>query len=149
MMIFGEKEDKEYTLRQAVYGVMFSEQNDKIAVVRTERGNYFLPGGGLEDNETHEECLKREALEEIGMAIEVGPYIGSAQQYFSSPDGKEAFLHEGHFYFCFEINLLDIPSEEDHFLEWMDPAKATKCFFHQHQSWAIKEALRINGRKGD
>jgi 8-oxo-dGTP diphosphatase len=97
---------------------MFSEQKEKVAVLRTSRGDYFLPGGGIENNETHEDCLKREAMEEMGMVVEMGHYIGSAQQYFSDQDGKNHYLNEGHFYLCFEIKQLAVPKEDDHFLEW-------------------------------
>lgn len=37
---------------------------------------YFLPGGEIGNNETHEECLKRECSEEIGYNIMFGEYIG-------------------------------------------------------------------------
>ena len=43
---------------------MFNDQKDKIAIIETGDGKYFLPGGGIENTETHEECMKREALEE-------------------------------------------------------------------------------------
>lgn len=32
---------------------------------------YVFPGGGLEENETFEECAKREILEEFGINVEV------------------------------------------------------------------------------
>jgi hypothetical protein len=47
MMIFGEKEDKEYTLRQAVYGAMFSEQKVELP---TTYQPYGLIEGGIPRN---------------------------------------------------------------------------------------------------
>ncbi|MGE7918290.1 hypothetical protein ACQKM9_04985 [Viridibacillus sp. NPDC093762] len=44
---------------------MFDSQKDKIAVIQTSDGKYFLPRRGIEKSETHEECLKRESLEEM------------------------------------------------------------------------------------
>ncbi|WP_245595313.1 NUDIX domain-containing protein [Fictibacillus gelatini] len=38
----------------------------------------------MENNETHEECLKREVLEEMGMNIEIGLFVGCARRYFYS-----------------------------------------------------------------
>jgi len=53
--VFGEKKkDTEYKWRPAVYGLMFNEPKDKIAVIQISDGKYFLPGGGIENNETHE-----------------------------------------------------------------------------------------------
>ncbi len=36
---------------------------------RQERVFYTFPGGGIEENETEEECVKREVLEEFGLVI--------------------------------------------------------------------------------
>ena len=48
-------------------------KDDKIALMkRTKRGKrfYVFPGGGLEENETPEQCCKREVLEEFGINVE-------------------------------------------------------------------------------
>jgi 8-oxo-dGTP diphosphatase len=85
IITFGEKEKgKEYIWRPAVYCLMFNSQKNKIAIIKTRDGKYFLPGGGIENKETHEECLKREALEEMGIDIEIGHFIGCARRYFYS-----------------------------------------------------------------
>ncbi|GEM_PF-5277351 len=69
---FGEKlKNTTYFERKAVYGIVFDE--GKIAAVKTPKG-YFLPGGGIERNENHTQCLEREFMEETGYEIEVGRY---------------------------------------------------------------------------
>jgi len=59
--------NKQYTKRPGAYGII---ENDDglIAVIKTKTG-YFLPGGGIEENESPEECLARECLEEILIMI--------------------------------------------------------------------------------
>jgi 8-oxo-dGTP diphosphatase len=55
IIIFGEKEEgREYIIRPAVYCVMFNCQYNKVAIIQTGDGKYFLPGGGIEGNESHE-----------------------------------------------------------------------------------------------
>ena len=101
VITFGQKDEtKDYILRPAVYCLMFNHLKDKIAIIETGDGKYFLPGGGIEDNETHEECMKREALEEMGMEIELGQFIGCAQRYFFSTNEYQYYLSEGYFYLC-------------------------------------------------
>ena len=70
--VFGIKENVNYTDRVGVYLVPMKE--GKIGVVETSKG-YFLLGGGLDSGENHEECLKRECLEEIGYTVSVGSKI--------------------------------------------------------------------------
>ena len=41
-------------------------KNNRILLVESNWGDYKFPGGGLEENETHEDCLKREVREETG-----------------------------------------------------------------------------------
>lgn len=144
MITFGEKEKgKEYIWRPAAYCVIFDAQKKKIAIIQTSDGKYFLPGGGIENNETHEECLKREALEEMGMDIELGQFIGSAQRYFYSTNEYKYYLSEGYFYFCKMGRQISKPVEADLSLIWIEPNQAIEYLFHEHQSWEVNETLRL------
>jgi len=58
---FGEKlQGIEYKDRIGAYAIIF-DSNDRVAVVQTSTG-YFLLGGGLDINETHEEWAVRQAV---------------------------------------------------------------------------------------
>ena len=55
---------------------VFHNQKDRICKsLKQVMVSIFLPGGGIENTETHEECIKKEALEEMGMEIEVGHFL--------------------------------------------------------------------------
>ena len=139
------EENKEYIRRPAVYGIVLNEQKDQIAIIQAGDGNCFLPGGGIEHKETHEECMKREALEEMGMAIELGPFLGCAQRYFYSTNEYKYYLSEGFFYIGELGKRVCEPTEEDNFLVWVNPVDAIDQLFHEHQAWAVKEALKTLG----
>ena len=144
IITFGQKEeDKEYILRPAVYCLMFNNQKDKIAIIETGNGEYFLPGGGIENNETHEECMKREALEEMGMEIKLGRFIGYAQSYFFSTNECKYYLSEGHFYLCEMGTQVSEPTEENHLLIWVEPIRAVENLVHEHQIWAVNKVLKM------
>lgn len=61
------EKDKEYIKRPGAYGVI-KNVDGLVAIIKTKTG-YFLPGGGIEKDESPVECLKRECLEEIGAEI--------------------------------------------------------------------------------
>lgn len=48
------------------------QNNHLLAMYRNKNGNeyYTLPGGGIENNESEIECVKRECLEEFGIVVE-------------------------------------------------------------------------------
>ena len=144
MITFGEMESGiSYTLRPGVYGIIFNEHKNLIALIETGDGKYFLPGGGLEGSESHEECLVREGIEEIGNLLEIGEWIGKAQRYFYSERDSKYYLGEGHFYFAEIAGEAGEPVEADHQLRWVETGVAVKMLLHEHQSWALQKALAL------
>ncbi|MBS4192442.1 NUDIX domain-containing protein [Bacillus sp. FJAT-49705] len=142
-LVFGEKIDGlDYEIREGVYAVIFNSAKDKIAAVRTTRGHYFLPGGGIENSETFEECLSREVLEETGYEVLIGRYIGKVMRYFLSTK-REPILSDGYFYLAQFLNNVQEPIDDDHYLEWVDVERIEELFFHDHQILAVKEGLKI------
>ncbi len=138
---FGEKhEGIQYKTRQGVYGVILNHENSSVAVVKTSTG-CFLPGGGIESDESHEECLKRECLEEIGYEIRIGDFVGRAEQYFFSPTQQEYMVSDCFFYFASVIKKIDVPIEDDHELVWISQNDIKSFLFHEHQMWAVKQAI--------
>ena len=62
----GNKFEKKYDYRETCFGIV--EIDNKFLLVN-KNSQYYLVGGGIEKNETHEECLKREFLEETGFSV--------------------------------------------------------------------------------
>ncbi|MFD0677199.1 MULTISPECIES: NUDIX domain-containing protein [unclassified Paenibacillus] len=60
-LIFGEKvKHLKYQRRDGSYAVIINANKQQVAAIFTTKGSYFLPGGGIEEGETPEECLRRE-----------------------------------------------------------------------------------------
>lgn len=57
--------------------VIVKNSNDEL-LLAFSRNNYYLVGGHVEDNESYEDCLKREVREETGIKLE----IDSIRPYF-------------------------------------------------------------------
>ena len=62
----GEKFEGKYSFRETCFGIV--RKDNKVLVVN-KNNQYSLVGGGIEDKEMFEECLKREFLEESGYSI--------------------------------------------------------------------------------
>jgi 8-oxo-dGTP diphosphatase len=140
--VFGEKvPGVDYQKRTGVYAVIFQHEKDKILTVRNESGHYFLPGGGIEENESHVECLLREMLEETGYDVSIRTYIGNAMCYFFSRKG-DPLLGEGHFYLVELNEKMMEPMEEEHVPVWIDRKDAKRLLVHEHHYWAMEEAWK-------
>lgn len=141
IMVFGNKEENlQYKTRIGVYSIILNKKRDQILVIRTTRGGYFLPGGGVEEKENHEECLQREMLEETGFQVVIGDYIGQAQKYHLAM-GKNPTLNHAHFYLATLGEKVQEPVEIDEEPIWVNISEIENLLFHEHQVWGVKEAL--------
>lgn len=53
-------------------------ENRNVLLIYRERDGekyYVFPGGGIEEGETKEDCIKRECKEELGINIEIKKYV--------------------------------------------------------------------------
>lgn len=140
-IILGIKFDNiEYIDRRAVYGIVINDEG-KIAVIKTPTG-FFLPGGGIENSESHVECLHREFLEETGYEADVEKFMGRATLYHTTRTNQ--YLRGiGYFY---TVNLkckTSYKTEEDHELLWLECDECIKGLFLEHQSWAVSKAISM------
>ena len=137
--IFGIKENENYIERVGAYLIPFKD--GKVGVVRAPKG-YFLLGGGLDDGESHEECIKRECIEEIGYTVSVGTKVCSAEMYCEHP--TIGYFHPIQTYYVGELlEQVDVPVEDDHEFVWMDYDDVVDNMHLEMQSWALKQWEKI------
>ena len=60
------KENIKYDFRETCFGIVYKDNNFYLT---EKNGEISLIGGGVEENETHFETLRREFLEEAGLTI--------------------------------------------------------------------------------
>lgn len=140
--VFDKKEDsKAYTRRIGVYGLLIHE--DKIGIIEMmDDHEFFLPGGGLENGESMNECLEREFFEEIGSDCILLEYIGLSGRYFHSERRHEYFYGLGYFYVVKLDGERRKPIEKNHRLVWLTLAEAKQKLHHNYQTWAIEAYQR-------
>jgi 8-oxo-dGTP diphosphatase len=140
--VFGEKiESLNYQIRIGVYAIIFNSTGDKVLIIQNSSGDYFLPGGGIKNNENYLECLEREMLEETGYKVSLGSYIGNAKNYFLSTK-NEPLLNDGYFYLAKLLDKRQNPIEDDYFIKWVDFHRVQKLLVHEHHYWAVNQSLK-------
>lgn len=139
MITFGTIEPgRVYTPRPGAYGLIAGE-GDRLLVIE-QRGDFILPGGGLDPGETPEQALVREMLEETGHALSVGAKLCEAREFAYELD------YETHFeklcvFFRAELGPKTTePVELDHTMVWMPRAEAAERLSKGSQRWAAGQA---------
>ena len=118
--------------RVAVRAVIY--KNDLLLMVKSNKGDYKLPGGGLEKGEEHKNTVIREVLEETGYNVNnVREYLGEViERHKDTFEEGSYFEMISHYYFC-EIDdiigvqkLDDYEKELDFKVEWVSIDRAIK-----------------------
>ena len=137
--VFGERlPDAVYLDRPGAY--LIAEQNGRIAVIQTPKGS-FLPGGGLENGECDEACIRREILEEVGCTALIEAFLCAAETY--TTHDKLGPFHPIQYYYSGRLgDKICEPQEQDHELLFLPPEKALGKLFPEMQNWAVEEYLR-------
>jgi len=120
-------------LRKALRAVIIN--GDKILMAHLGKTNeYKFPGGGQNVNETIEDTLRREVLEEIGYkVIKIHEKIGSIIEYSTSKEGEEYYFKMISDYYLVDIENVQLKQklekDEEEFMYkpcWVDIKKAYK-----------------------
>lgn len=131
--VFGTKENAEYLDREGAYFIPY--RNNELGVIKTPKG-YFFIGGGVEDGETHLECIERECLEETGCSSLVEGKLCSAETYGKHP--AIGYFHPIQTYYFGRLNERILPpTEKDHILCRVDYSELKGKMFLEMQNWAL------------
>lgn len=141
--VFGEKAPAPYYERKGAY--IIPVKDGKIVVVKTPKGLFFL-GGGIENGETDEACIRRECLEEAGVEVAVGEQICSAETFTSHP--RLGLFHPIQTYYKGEIiKQVQKPIEKDHEFLWASFEELDGKLFAEMQNWALREFWKKHTEK--
>ena len=128
--------------RSAAY-VVVADTSGHIAAIRIESSvgpRLWLPGGGIESDETAEEAATREVHEELGRGIRLRGTIGHAIQYFYAADEERWYEMTATFFRAeFDGELRGAGAHE---LSWIRTDGHEELFFHACHAWAVRQARR-------
>jgi len=141
---FGTPPNTDFISRPGSYAVFFNEQH-KAGIVRTDRGYYFLAGGGIEAGEKPEEAMHRELHEEAGIVqAEVKAFLGMVTEYHHEMPSDKHYKKDAHLYLVEpQLILPDEKTEDDHTLLWLPVEEALPLMYHEAYRWAIREGYEL------
>ncbi len=140
--IFGEKlAGQTYIERPGAYALI-RDGRQSIATLRVGIA-FFLPGGGIAPNETPQETLHREMMEECGRAIQIGPELGKAMEYIYARNERVYYQLRSTFFEAMFIDGQVGLLENDHLLVWLSASEAIQQLQRQSQAWAVQQLVSI------
>lgn len=100
-------------------------ENGKILLTKVKGGDfYFLPGGGLEFNESIVDAIGRELKEELGINLKSVSFVGINETRFSDKHGAN---HGIDLVFKIEVDRVSNVSKEGHIVfELKDVSELSK-----------------------
>ena len=116
---------------------LIRNERGEIALVRTERRGWELPGGQIELGESLTAGLRREIFEECGIQVE----LGRLKQVRSNLSSSIVII-------CFQARYLSgvlRPSAETPEVRWASPADALGLITHPILKHSFRDLLESNG----
>ncbi len=129
-----------YGFRETCFGIC--EQDNKILLVKKDN-DLSLVGGGLEQNESKEETLKREFMEEAGAKIKkVEPLCIVDCHWLAA--GHYPLRSLSNIFVISLYNEFVAPTEEGHTPVWVDKDKVLEYLQLPYQIEGFKNYLKSN-----
>ena len=140
-IVIGDKiENAKYDFRETCFGICYKD--GKLILVK-KNGQFSFIGGGKESNETHEECLKREFIEESGYEIaEAKPFI--AIDCFWLAAGKWPLESLANFYLVKLGEKIGEPTEQGHIIEEVEIDDARELLPLPYHKKALELYMKQN-----
>ena len=138
--IYGENRHENYTkVREACRGIVI--ENDKILLIyEVNTDQWFIPGGGVEEGESNEDCCVRELAEETGCMVAMNKHYLTINEYY------EDWLFVSHYYVCERIGETTKALTEREAIVGLEPRwislNEAIDIFSKHQDYADDEMKR-------
>lgn len=138
--IYGDNRHKKHTkTREACRGILISEEKILLTYeVNTDQ--WFIPGGGLEINESLEDCCVRELAEETGCIVKTNKHYLKINEYY------EEWFFISHYFVCDFIGetkrkLTEREVEVGLEPKWISLNEAIEIF-SKHQEYACENEMK-------
>lgn len=142
----GEKfVDKKFDFRETCFGIC--ERDNKILLTKKIKKNEIaMVGGGLENGESHHECLKREFIEESGYTVESIEELCTVDCFWLA-GGSWPMESLANFYIIKLSKDCITPTEEGHEPVWVSIDEVEDMLPLPYHKEAIRQYLSLKEAK--
>ena len=115
-------------IRLGARGIVFNDKNEIAILNKTNKNEYKLVGGGIEENEDPTVAFKREVLEESGCKIDIDDFLGIIKEEKS----QDNFIQTSYIYVAHvledtkQLHLTEKEIDEGSKLLWLKIEDAMK-----------------------
>lgn len=138
--ILGKNRFENYTKTRIACRAVIVQEGKILLSRETKEDLWMIPGGGLEEGETPEECCIRETEEETGIVVK------PLRRYLTIREYYEEYCYVSHYYECKvvsdgKIHLTEAEIKAGLRPEWL-PLTEAREIFSTHQDYAETEEMR-------
>ncbi len=138
--IFGDNRyEKYFEVREACRGIVTRDAKILMSYeVNTDQ--WFIPGGGVEDNESLQECCARELAEETGAVVIPREHFLTINEYY------EEWFFISHYFICDYVGETVRKLTEREIAEGLEPRwipiEEAIEIFSKHQDYAVENEMK-------
>ncbi|MDE5539328.1 MAG: NUDIX domain-containing protein [Bacilli bacterium] len=113
-------------IRQGARGIVIRDDGKIALFYKSNKQQYKLPGGGIENDESPEIAFRREVLEETGCIVEIVKKLGITEEYKT----KDNFKQTSHVFVSKvikdtkKLDITDNEKDDGAKLAWVEAKKA-------------------------
>lgn len=125
-------------------------KNGKVLLLKKYYGDWVLPKGKMETDETTAITAMREVSEETGVKAEIVSKVGYARYYYYNHNSEKVSKRVDYYLMKFKGGEL-IPQKEEGFAaaEFVDYDRAVELLKHDSEKNMVINAMRLYDQKRD